>query len=62
MIFGELFGTLLACVILLGLPLWDCERISLKMMGLDEKFKNVPEAVMMHVAVMVTIVEGYGKW
>ena len=27
----------------LGLPLWDCGRISLKMMGLDENFKNVPE-------------------
>ena len=26
----------------LGLPLWDCERISLKMMGLDENFKTVP--------------------
>ena len=26
----------------LGLPLWDGERILLKMMGLDENFKNVP--------------------
>ena len=32
----------LPCVTVLGLPLWDCKRISLKMMGLDENFKNVP--------------------
>ena len=36
------FGNFLVCVIILGLPLWNCVRISMKIMGPGENSKNVP--------------------
>ena len=36
------FGNVLVCVIILGLPLRNCVRISMKIMGPGENSKNVP--------------------
>ena len=43
-------------MIVLGLPLWDCVKISLKMLGFEGNFGNGGDLV------VETIMVGYGKW